>query len=109
MTRTKLFAHTLLAGFAVLNLGTALKASASPVTVNRGPHGAAFIVNSDNIPVDTKSLPTSSNRSFPNLMTRGSHGASVITSAAAMKSDEQAIAVPHLVTRGSHGAAIITN
>ncbi len=52
MTHTKVIAHALLAGFAVLNLGTALKANASPITVTRGSHGAAFIVDSEKIPVD---------------------------------------------------------
>lgn len=58
MTYTKLIAHTLLAGFALLNLSTALKASATPITVTRGSHGAAVVVDSENIPVDTKASPT---------------------------------------------------
>jgi hypothetical protein len=109
MTYTKLIAHTLLAGFALLNLTTALKASATPITVTRGPNGAAVIIDSENIPVDAKASPTSPNRSFPELMTRGSHGASFVTAASQMKSEKQAISVPNLVTRGSHGAAVIAN
>ncbi len=109
MTRTKFIAHTLLAGFALLNLGTALKASATPIIVTRGSHGAAVIVESDNIPVDAKASPTSPNRDFPKLMSRGSHGASLATGGSAMKSDMQAFAAPTFATRGSHGAAIIIN
>jgi hypothetical protein len=109
MTRTKRIAHTLLAGFAVLNLGTALKANAAPITVTRGSHGAAFIVDSDHIPVDAKSLPTSPNPTFPELTTRGSHGASIVTAASVMKSEMQAFAVPTLVNRGPHGASMIAN
>jgi hypothetical protein len=109
MTRTKLIAHALLAGFAILNLGTMLKANAAPITVTRGSHGAAFIVDSDNIPVDAKSLPTSPNHTFPELTIRGSHGASIANTAAVMKSDMQAFGVPTLVNRGSHGASIIVH
>jgi hypothetical protein len=109
MTRTKFIAHTLLAGFALLNLSTALKASVAPITINRGSHGAAVIIDSENIPVDDKASPTSPNRSFPKLMSRGSHGASLATKASTMKSDMHAFAPPTFATRGSHGAAIIVN
>jgi hypothetical protein len=109
MTRTKLIARTLLTSFALFNLSTAPKATAAPIIVNREPHGAAFIVNSETIPADLKSLLNTSKRSFPALMIRGSHGASFVTATSAMKSDKQAVAVPPLVTRGSHGAAIIAN
>jgi hypothetical protein len=109
MTRTKFIAHTLLAGFALLNLSTALKAIATPITVTRGSHGAAVIIDSENIPVDAKALPTSPNRSFPKLMTRGSHGANIMSAASQMRSDKQAISVPNLMARGSHGAAVIVN
>ena len=109
MTYTKLIAHTLLAGFALLNLSTAVKASATPITVTRGSHGAAAIIDSENIPVDAKASQTSPNRSFPELMTRGSHGASVVSDASQMKSDKQAMSVPNLMARGPHGAAVIAN
>jgi len=109
MTYTKLIAHTLLAGFALLNLSTALKASATPVTVTRGSHGAAVIIDAENIPVDAKASTTSPNRSFPELTTRGSHGASVVSAASQMKSNKQAFSVPDLTARGSHGAAVIAN
>jgi hypothetical protein len=109
MAYTKLIAHTLLAGFALLNLTTALKASAAPIIVTRGSHGAAIIVDSENIPVDAKASPTSPNRDFPELMSRDSHGASLATEGSAMKSDMQAFAAPTFATRGSHGAAIIVN
>jgi hypothetical protein len=109
MTRTKFIAHTLLAGFALLNLTTALKASATPVTVTRGSHGAVVIIDAENIPVDAKASPISPNRSFPELMTRGSHGASIVSAASQMKSGKQAISVPDLMARGSHGAAVIAN
>jgi hypothetical protein len=109
MTRTKFIAHTLLAGFALLNLSTALKASAAPIIVTRGSHGAAVIVESDHIPVDAKASPTSPNRDFPGLMSRGSHGASLATEGSVMKANMQAFAAPSFVTRGSHGASIIVN
>jgi hypothetical protein len=109
MTCTKLFAHTLLAGFTLLNLSTALKASATPITVTRGSHGAAFIVDADNVPVGSKSLPNSPNRSFPVLMTRGSHRAARVVTSSMMTSNKQAVAVPTLVTRGPHGAASVAN
>jgi hypothetical protein len=109
MTRTKFIAHTLLAGFALLNLGTALKASAAPIIVTRGSHGAAVIVDSDTIPVDAKASPNSPNHAFPGLMSRGSHGASLATEASEMKPNMQAFATPTFATRGSHGASIIVN
>jgi hypothetical protein len=109
MTRTKFIAHTLLAGFALLNLSTALKASAAPIIVTRGSHGAAVIVDSENIPVDAKASPTSPNHAFPGLMSRGSHGASLATEASAVKPNMQAFATPTSATRGSHGASVIVN
>jgi hypothetical protein len=109
MARTKFIAHTLLAGFALLNISTALKASAAPIIVTRGSHGAAVIVDSDNIPVDAKASPTSPNRNFPKLMSRGSHGASFTTEGSKMKPGMQAFAAPTFATRGSHGATIIVN
>jgi hypothetical protein len=109
MTRTKLIAHTLLAGFALLNLSTALKASAAPITINRGSHGAAVIIDSENVPVDVKPLSNSPSRAFPELMSRGPHGASYATEGYAMKSDTQAFAAPTFVNRGSHGASILVD
>ncbi len=48
MTRTKLFAHTLLAGFALFNVVTAPQANAEYVTITRGPNGASTIVKANN-------------------------------------------------------------
>lgn len=89
MTHTKLAAHVLLTGFALLSLNSALKASAAPTTVSRGPHGAAFVVDSKVVPQSTTSM--------------------VKMTAAKMDSGMKTAAVPSLINRGPHGAAIIPN
>lgn len=108
MTTTKLFTHTLLAGCALFSLATAPQATAETVVVNRGPNGAAFIVNSDNIPVDAKVQPQSPSHEFPNLVVKGPNGAATLTSKPQVSSSDKAVSVPNLITRGPNGAAVVS-
>lgn len=107
MTTTKLFTHTLLAGFALFNLASAPKANAESVVVNRGPNGAAFIVNADNIPVDAKAAPQTPAHSFPNVETKGPHGAATLSNKAETVKSDKVVSVPKVITRGPNGAAVI--
>lgn len=87
MTHTKVLTHALLAGFALLNIATVSKANAEPITVNRGPNGAAFIVDSDHVPLDAKIQPQTPSHSFPEVMIRGPHGAAHLSQMATKKMD----------------------
>lgn len=75
MQRNKLLVHSLLAGFALLSLSQAPKASAETVWVQRGSHGAIQVVDRDRLPSGATPLNISGSQGFPNLVYRGSHGA----------------------------------
>ncbi len=107
MTHTKLFTQTLLAGFVLLSAAAAPKANAESVIVNRGPNGAAFIVDSDRIPIDAKTQSQSPARGFPNLVTKGPNGAATLSNKADAKSDK-VVSVPNVITRGPNGAAVVS-
>lgn len=107
MSTTKLFTRTLLAGFALLSVTVAPNANAESVIVNRGPNGAAFIVKSDNIPVDAQALPQSPARSFPSLVTKGPNGAAALSSKTVTSEADKVVSVPNVITRGPNGAAFV--
>ncbi len=107
MTRTKLFTHTLLAGFALFNVATAPQANAEYVTITRGSNGAATIVKADKIPVDAQTQPNSPSHSFPKLVTKGPHGAVTLSTKSRSMKSEVSVSVPNVITRGPNGAAVI--
>ena len=75
MQRHKLLVHSLLAGFALLSLHQAPKASAETVWVQRGSHGAIQVVDRDRLPTGATPLSITGSQGFPDLVSRGSHGA----------------------------------
>ncbi len=107
MTRTKLFAHTLLTGFALFNVAIAPQANAEYVTITRGPNGAATIVKANNIPVDAQTQPESPGHAFPNLVTKGPHGAGTLSTKSESMKSKVSVSVPNVITRGPNGAAVI--
>ncbi|MGB8702279.1 MAG: hypothetical protein WCD18_22915 [Thermosynechococcaceae cyanobacterium] len=108
MSHAKVLVHACLAGFALFNIASAPQANASPVTVIRGSHGAAFIVESDRIPVDARPLPSTPSQSFPKLATRGSHGAAQILSASSETHPNRPMtSVPNIIIRGPHSTAFV--
>ncbi len=107
MSTTKLFTQTVIAGLALLSIAAAPKANAESVVVNRGPNGAAFIVKSDNIPVDAKTLPQSPAHDFPRIVTKGPNGAAAFSNKPVTSESGKVVTVPNVITRGPNGAAVV--
>jgi hypothetical protein len=109
MQPLSILSKVLLSGFAIASL--AASATASPITVTRGPNGAVTIVNSDRIPLGAKVAPQTEPHAFPKLITRGPGGTGHIVGTATPESmntaqDSKSL---HLVTRGPHGAGFLTD
>ncbi|NJN23333.1 MAG: hypothetical protein HC810_01580, partial [Acaryochloridaceae cyanobacterium RL_2_7] len=101
MTFTQLITRSSVAALALLNVSLASSAIATPITVTRGPNGAAHVVKSNNIPVDAKMAPTSEARQFPTLVQKGPGGAAHIVKTTDTMMDKNAQAsVPNLIQRG---------
>ena len=79
MQRHKLLVRSLLASITFLNLSQIPKVLAEPTWVQRGPHGAIQIVDSDRLPVSAMKLPQASGRGSSKLAVRGPHGAFHLT------------------------------
>jgi hypothetical protein len=107
MFNPKLFVKATFATVAVLSLGLASHAaSAQPIFVTHGSHGAIAIV--DGVSVGATALPTTPSQGSPNLVTRGPGGAAfVVNEATAVQSMAKAHPSPKLVTMGPHGAASV--
>ncbi|MGB8702249.1 MAG: hypothetical protein WCD18_22765 [Thermosynechococcaceae cyanobacterium] len=75
MLRNKVLTHSLLASIALVTFTQSFKAEAKPIWVQRGSHGAVQVVESDRLPIGTTALPTGSGHHYPNLVSKGSHGA----------------------------------
>jgi hypothetical protein len=74
MKRNNILVHSVLAGLAILTLGQVPKAGAETILVQQGPHGAVQWVERDHT-IGTTVLPTTGSQGFPDLVSRGSHGA----------------------------------
>ena len=99
MNLTKAFTYTVLPGLAALTLGLGLTpdAQAKPVLVQRGSHGANFIVDADNIPAGATRLTVSA------------PGAAAQDTAQTEQKTSKQPRPTKITTRGSHGAAVIVN
>jgi hypothetical protein len=82
MKRNNILVHSVLAGLAILTLGQVPKAGAETILVQQGPHGAVQWVERDgqrptggHHTIGTTVLPTTGSQGFPDLVSRGSHGA----------------------------------
>ncbi|WP_404788124.1 hypothetical protein [Altericista sp. CCNU0014] len=109
MLNTKVFTNAVFATVTVLSLGvTGHAASAQPMLVIRGPHGATSIV--DEVPLGATVLPTAPSHDAPKLVTRGPGGAAhIVSESTETKPMAKAHSFPKLVTVGSHGAAQIAD
>lgn len=106
MTRNNQVA--ILAGLTVLGLGMISPAAAENITVTRGPHGASRQVKIDRIPHDAQVRPNTSAKGFPNIVTRGSHGAAQIAQPREIRQNAaQSSKTLQVIQRGPNGASHI--
>jgi hypothetical protein len=103
-----------IAGLAALTLGLALSsaAQANPVQVERGPNGAASVVNGNKIPLGVRVINPANIRphAFPQLRIRGSHGAAHIVGTSSRPQPSASIPkTSEIITRGPNGAAFVVD
>ncbi|HEY9826598.1 MAG TPA: hypothetical protein V6D19_14230, partial [Stenomitos sp.] len=88
-------------------------ATAQPILVTHGPHGAVSLVNA--VPIGATVLPTTPSQGYPHLMVRGHGGAFMIVNQPQTTQPQVGQPMTHnpgfpkLMTFGPHGAAHITD
>ncbi|MGB7415602.1 MAG: hypothetical protein WA902_15450 [Thermosynechococcaceae cyanobacterium] len=102
-----------IATLTALTVGISLSpaAKAEQNRVERGPNGAASIVNGDKIPLDARVINPSSiaPHSFPKLSLRGPNGAAHIVGTSPPKTSASVPTAPKVITRGPNGAAFVVD
>jgi len=99
-----------LAGLAVLGMGIISPVTAETITVTRGPNGAAHQVKSDRIPEDAQVRSNRPAPGFPDIVTKGPHGAAQIAQSELDRETTAQSAGPlQVVQRGPNGAGHIAN
>ena len=103
MNYSKTLSNALFAGLATLSVGLSLTpiAEAKPVIIQRGPNGAAFIVNTNKVNSDKHSQGT---QPLPVTSERETAKATRPTDKTAKESRTRRI-----ITRGPNGAAFIVH
>ncbi|MGF1604398.1 MAG: hypothetical protein ACFCU8_20765 [Thermosynechococcaceae cyanobacterium] len=106
-------AFVAIASLTALALGICLSpaAKAEPVQVQRGPNGAASVVDATKIPLDAQVINPSNIQPnpYPELSVRGPHGAAHLMGTSRPKTSASVPNAPRIINRGPNGAAFVVN